>query len=296
MYDCIIVGGGPAGLTAAIYLLRANRRVLVIEKEVFGGAITKSSMVSNYPGFSSISGLDLGTLFYKQAKDLGMEPIYGEVRIIQKEEDDFLVWVSDKVYKSKTLLYATGTSPRKLGVLGEEKFLGKGVSFCATCDGNFFKGKTVVVIGGGNTAVLDALYLAHLCKKVYVVHRREEFRSEASNLELLKGQDNVEFLLSYQVKEILGENEVEGVLLKRDLEEKKIKVDGVFVAIGTVPNLLPLKELLPEVNGYLTEEDVIDGFFPIGDICSKEVRQLTTAVSDGTVGAIKVCEYLEKHS
>ena len=177
-YDIIIVGGGPAGLSAAIYAARALKKTLVIEKSVFGGQITQASKVENYPGFEEISGMELGEKMADQAKKLGVESIYGEVTKIRKEQEIFTVTVGKKEYFSKVVIYATGASPRKLHVENEEKLVGSGISYCATCDGAFFKGKTVCVVGGGNTAVDDALYLANLCQKVYVVHRRDSFRGE----------------------------------------------------------------------------------------------------------------------
>lgn len=298
MYDVIIVGGGPAGLTAAIYLLRACKKVLVIEKEVFGGQITKSSLVENYPGCPNISGMKLGNMMYDQAKDLGMEALYGEVTSISKENDLFSVFVGKEKYQSKSIIYAAGVRPRKLEIENESKLLGKGVSYCATCDGAFFKDKTVCVIGGGNTAIDDALYLSNICKKVYLIHRREEFRAEPLKVTHLKQKENVEFFYHAVVQDILGEEKVEKVkILVEDLE-KELEVDGVFVAVGSVPNTQILKDFLSiSSNGYLFVnhqlETSIPGFFVAGDVREKTVRQLTTAVCDGTIAAMEVIQYLE---
>ena len=201
MYDIIIVGGGPAGLAAAIYAARALKKVLLIEKATFGGQITQAVNVENYPGFETIGGMELGERMYDQAKKLGMESIYGEVSNIQKDATTFTIFVSSKEYQSKALIYATGASPRKLGVVNEEKLLGSGISYCATCDGAFFKDKTVCVVGGGNTAIDDALYLSNLCKKVYLIHRRDGFRGEPVKVTLLKEKENVKMEISALTKE-----------------------------------------------------------------------------------------------
>ena len=184
IYDIIIIGGGPAGLSAAIYASRALKKTLIIEKSVFGGQIIQALKVENYPGFEEISGMELGEKMADQAKKLGVENVYAEVTEIKKNKEIFTVTAGQKEYLGKVVIYATGASPRKLHVDNEEKFLGSGISYCATCDGAFFKDKTVCVIGGGNTAIDDALYLANLCKKVYVIHRRDSFRGETVKVSL----------------------------------------------------------------------------------------------------------------
>ena len=297
IYDIIIIGGGPAGLSAAIYASRALKKTLIIEKSVFGGQITQASKVENYPGFEEVSGMDLGEKMADQAKKLGVENIYGEVTQIKKNEETFTVTVGQKEYLSKVVIYATGASPRKLHVDNETKLLGAGISYCATCDGAFFKEKTVCVIGGGNTAIDDALYLANLCKKVYVIHRRDSFRGEPVKVSLLKEKENVEFILNATVKSVDGENFVESITLLENMQERKIKVDGVFVAIGHVPNTQLLEAFVPLTpNGYIITnydlETSVAGFYAAGDVREKKVRQLTTATNDGTIAAIMACEYL----
>lgn len=297
IYDIIIIGGGPAGLSAAIYASRALKKTLIIEKSVFGGQITQASKVENYPGFEEVSGMDLGEKMADQAKRLGVENIYGEVTQIKKNEETFTVTVGQKEYLSKVVIYATGASPRKLHVDNEAKLLGSGISYCATCDGAFFKEKTVCVIGGGNTAIDDALYLANLCKKVYVIHRRDSFRGEPVKVSLLKEKENVEFILNATVKSVDGENFVESIILLENMQERKIKVDGVFVAIGNVPNTKLLEDFVPLTpNGYIITnydlETSVTGFYAAGDVREKKVRQLTTATNDGTIAAIMACEYL----
>ena len=298
MYDIIIVGGGPAGLAAAIYAARALKKVLLIEKATFGGQITQAVNVENYPGFETIGGMELGERMYDQAKKLGMESIYGEVSNIQKDATTFTIFVSSKEYQSKALIYATGASPRKLGVVNEEKLLGSGISYCATCDGAFFKDKTVCVVGGGNTAIDDALYLSNLCKKVYLIHRRDGFRGEPVKVTLLKEKENVEFILNATVQEVLGTDRVEAVLLNENNQERKLEVDGVFVAIGHEPNTKILEDFVPLTpNGYIITnlqlETAVAGFYAAGDVREKQVRQLTTATNDGTIAAIMACEYLD---
>lgn len=298
MYDTIIVGGGCAGLTSAIYLGRACKKVLVIEKETFGGQIVKASEVENYPGIEKISGMELGSSFYEQAKKMGAETKYGSVSKIEKKNDTFFVSVEDETYEGKSVIFATGSSARKLGLEGEAKLVGRGISYCATCDGAFFKNRDVCVIGGGNTAVSDAIYLSNICRKVYLIHRREEFRAEPIKVELLKEKENVEFLYSATVQEILGEDKVEGIRLLLDGEEKEIEVEGIFVAIGSVPNTYLLKDFVTcDVNGYVLSnhnlETSVPGFYVAGDLRKKNVRQLTTAASDGTIAAMEVLEYLD---
>ena len=298
MYDIIIVGGGPAGLAAAIYAARALKKVLLIEKATFGGQITQAVNVENYPGFETIGGMELGERMYDQAKKLGMESIYGEVSNIQKDATTFTIFVSSKEYQSKALIYATGASPRKLGVVNEEKLLGSGISYCATCDGAFFKDKTVCVVGGGNTAIDDDLYLSNLCKKVYLIHRRDGFRGEPVKVTFLKEKENVEFILNATVKEVLGTDRVEAVLLNENNQERKLDVDGVFVAIGHEPNTKILEDFIPLTpNGYIITnlqlETAVAGFYAAGDVREKQVRQLTTATNDGTIAAIMACEYLD---
>ena len=241
--------------------------------------------------------MDLGEKMADQAKRLGVENIYGEVTQIKKNEETFTVTVGQKEYLSKVVIYATGASPRKLHVDNEAKLLGSGISYCATCDGAFFKEKTVCVIGGGNTAIDDALYLANLCKKVYVIHRRDSFRGEPVKVSLLKEKENVEFILNATVKSVDGENFVESITLLENMQERKIKVDGVFVAIGHVPNTQLLEDFVPLTpNGYIITnydlETSVAGFYAAGDVREKKVRQLTTATNDGTIAAIMACEYL----
>lgn len=297
MYDSIVVGGGPAGLTAAIYLKRACKKVAIFEREVFGGQITKATEVENYPGFDRISGMELGNKMKAQAEDLGVECFYDEIIQIEKNGDVFQVITVDKTYESKTVIYAAGTSPRKLGIKEEEKFIGNGVSYCATCDGAFYKDKTVCVVGGGNTAIDDALYLSNICKKVYVIHRRDSFRAEPIKVSSLKEKDNIEFIYNATVEGIMGNDKVEALEIVVNDKKMEVKTDGVFVAIGSTPNTEILDNFVSlDANGYALSnhelETSVAGLFVAGDVRDKQVKQLTTATSDGTVAATFAIDYL----
>lgn len=284
MYDAIIIGAGPAGLTSALYLLRANKKVLVLEAKSYGGQIINASNVENYPGIESISGFDFATNLYNQVTKLG-----GEIKFetVIRVEDDRRVITGKNEYSGKVVIIATGAANRKLNIENEEKFIGKGISYCATCDGNFFKNKVVAVNGGGNTALEDAIYLSNLCSKVYLIHRRNEFRGEDKYVEELKIKSNVEFILNSKITKINGFDRLESITIN---EDKEIKVDGLFVAIGQEPkneifsNVVDLDD-----KGYIiTHDDVYtktDFIYVAGDTREKELRQLTTAVSDGSIAA-----------
>ncbi len=289
MYDTIIVGAGPAGLTCALYLLRANKKVLVLEAKSYGGQIVTASKVENYPGIPSISGVDFADNLYKQVKDLGVELKFETV--LKIEEDRTVITAKNK-YQGKTVVIATGAENRKLSIDNEELFVGKGVSYCASCDGALFKNKNVAVIGGGNTALQDALYLSDIAKKVYIVHRRDEFRGEKRSVSKLKEKENVEFVMNANVESLNGKEKLESITVK-DLEgkETEIKVAGAFIAIGQAPrnelfmNVVDLNErgYIESVDGVHTKTDKI---YVAGDTRVKELRQLTTAVSDGSIAAV----------
>ena len=298
IYDTIIIGGGPAGLCAAIYLLRANKNVLLFESETLGGAITKSDNVENYPGISEISGLELGSNMASQAKNLGLEIIMQKVLAITKEKDIFSVSVNNNKYYAKTIVYATGTRPRMLDCKGAVSFIGEGVSTCATCDGFLFKNKSVLVVGGGNTALTDALYLSNICSHVYISYRRDNLRGEPLKIKRLKSKENVTILYNSIVKEIIGKDVIEKVSLTVDDTQKEINVSGVFVAIGSIPNTELIKDLVTlDQNGYALSnyqlETTVPGLYVAGDVREKSVRQLTTAVSDGTIVSKEILDYLE---
>ena len=296
VYDVSIIGSGPAGLSAAIYAKRANLSAIVIEKEYEGtGQIAESGRVDNYLGMPGISGYDLGETFREHAVKLEVEFLEQEVTRIQKEESgQFQMTFSDSsVIESKTVIYAAGASPRRADIPGEKEYVGKGVSYCAICDGSFYRGKKVAVLGGGDTALDDAGYLAGLAEQVYVIHRRKEFRGAAATVEKLREKENVTFVLEHQVKEITGEAKVTGVVLE---DGTAIAVDGVFVAYGSQTALLKdLVELDPA--GYVkadeTGETSLAGLYVAGDVRTKKLRQVVTAVSDGANAATAVAEYLK---
>ena len=299
VYDIGIIGGGTAGMTAAVYGQRAGKRTIMIEGMNYGGQITVSPKVENYPGITSVSGAEFSMNLLDQAMGLGAETELEQVTGIHEEGGLKVIETEGKEYPCRTVIIATGVSHRHLGLEKEEKLMGAGVSYCATCDGAFFKGKDVAVIGGGNTALQDADFLSNYCNKVYLVHRRDEFRGEAGLVEPLKKKDNVEFVLSATVKDIVGENVVEGLVInnKKTGEDFQISVSGVFVAIGQVPDNQAFSGLvdLDETGFVAASEDCMTsrpGIFAAGDCRTKEVRQLTTAAADGAVAALAACKYI----
>lgn len=288
MYDIIIVGAGPAGLTAAIYARRANKSVLVFEAKSYGGQIVNANLVENYPGISKISGFDLATNMYNQAKDLGAEFKFEMVKKITKEKE---VITESGTYSAKAIILATGAENRRLNLPNEVDYIGKGVSYCATCDGNFYKGMDVAIVGGGNTALEDALYLSNICNKVYLIHRRETFRGEDKYVEQIKLNDNIELILNSNVVSLNGSNLLESITVKNnDGTERSIKISGLFIAVGQQPK----NELFADVielddKGYIKAHDEVytnvSGIYVAGDTRYKELKQLTTAVSDGSLAA-----------
>ncbi len=300
-YDFIIIGGGPAGITAGIYAVRKNLKTLVIEKSEFGGTVNLTFEIENYPGFRRISGEDLAKKFHDHASDLGVEFAMDEIHEIRKEDNWFILKGWEGEYKAKAILLATGSRHRKLGIPGEEEFTGKGVSYCAVCDAPFFKGKVVAIVGGGNTAVKDALYMAEICSKVYLIHRRDQFRADEMDVEELKKKENVEFVLNSVVTEIIGDSKVTGVKVKnRETgEEKVIAVDGVFVDIGEIPNNDLAKKLGVELDerGFVKVNDNMEtnvpGVYAAGDITGK-LAQIVVAAAQGAIAAVSAYEYIRK--
>ncbi len=300
MTDIIIVGAGTAGLTAAIYGVRAGKSVLVLEAAAYGGQIINTPDIENYPGLSHVSGFEFATNLYNQATALGAEVKFEAVASIQNEGAKKIVTTkSGNVYEGKAVILATGAKNRPLGIDREEELIGKGVSYCATCDGMFYRGKTTVVNGGGNTALEDAAYLADLCEKVYVVHRRDEFRGDAADVEKLKKKENVEFVLNSNVTKLLGEEKLSGIEVTNKLtgETKELQADGLFVAIGQVPDNGAFSNLIDlDDKGYITAGENCktkdEGIFTAGDCRTKSVRQLTTAAADGAVAATAAAAYI----
>ena len=302
MYDIIIIGGGPAGLTAAVYGKRAGKSVLVVEKDAFGGQITWSPLVENFPAMGPISGTDLGDKLTDRAMELGADTEVGEVISIEDKGDYKVVTTDfDESYEGKTVIIATGARPKLLGLPEEEKYQGNGECFCAVCDGAFYKDKVVAVCGGGNAALQDATYLSEICKKVYLIHRRDTFRGEPVMVDKLRDKDNVEMVLGYQVKELIGGDSITGIRVQNaDGEDKEILVDGVFVAIGHSPANEAFKDwMILDEKGYADSgEDCLTktpGVFVAGDCRKKAIRQLTMATADGAVAALAACSYLDRY-
>ena len=301
MYDVIVIGAGTAGMTAGIYARRAGKTVLIIEKKKYGGQIINTPEVENYPGISKVSGFTFANNLYNQTRELGAEFKFEEVIKIQNNSGYKVVVTNKTKYQGKTVIIATGAKNRPLGVNNEDKLTGAGVSYCATCDGAFFRGKDVAVVGGGNTALEDALFLSDYCNLVYVVHRRNEFRGEKGLTDILKEKGNVKFVFDSVVKSIKGEQSVEGLEIlnvkKNTLSE--IKVQGAFIAIGQMPDNEKFSDMVElDGKGYIKADETCttntEGVFVAGDCRTKQVRQLTTAASDGAVAALAACSYINK--
>ena len=298
-YDIVIIGGGPAGLTAATYGCRAGKSVLVLEKETFGGQITWSPKVENFPGFVSISGAELGDRFMEQAMEQGAEVELEEAVSVNTEGDvKTVTCASGAEFQGRSLIIAAGAKPRMLGLPREAELVGSGVCFCAVCDGAFYKDKTVAVNGGGNSALQDALLLSEKCGKVYLIHRRDSFRGEAKLVEALKQRENVEFVMNSRITALLGREELSSIVVKTGEESREIALEGLFVAIGHAPDLGAFGSLIElDGGGYAASgEDCLTktpGVFVAGDCRKKRVRQLTTAVSDGSAAALAACAWLD---
>ena len=299
MYDIVIVGAGTAGLSAAIYGVRAGKKVLLLEESNFGGQIVKTPEVENYPGINRISGYEFATNLFEQATSLGAEIQYEKVINIVDKEDEKIVVTEKDEYTCKSVIIATGAKNRSLGVEREEKLIGAGISYCATCDGAFFRGKDVAVVGGGNTALEDAGFLSNYCKKVYVIHRRNQFRGEKKLLEKLSQKKNIEFVLDSKVIALNGDKKLESILVQNanTQEVEILQVEGLFVAIGQIPDNAQFKELIEvDQSGYIKATEncktKVFGIFTAGDCRTKEVRQLTTAAADGAIAALAACEYI----
>ncbi len=302
MYDVVIIGGGPAGLSAGIYAARGGLKTVIFEGKIFGGQIVTSYEVENYPGFSKgISGMDLIDNFMKQAEKFDVETNYDGVTCINDEiECKSVNLTNGNCVKTKTIIIASGASANKLGCPGEKKFSGKGVSYCATCDGAFFKNKVVAVIGGGDSAIEEALYLSNLAKKVYIIHRRDQLRATKILDKRAKENKSIEFILDTVVKEIQGDKLVNGLLVENVKTKKKdrIDVDGVFIYVGLTPNTEFVKDLIKlDENGcILTNEEMetnIEGVYAAGDVRSKSLKQVVTAASDGAIAANNAQKYIE---
>lgn len=300
MYDVIIIGSGPAGLSAAIYGQRARLRTLVIEKQpMSGGQILNTYEVDNYPGIPGVGGFELGRKLREHADAMGAEFVQAEVLGIERQEDNYRILSGKDAYETRTVIIATGASHRKLNVLGEEELCGMGVSYCATCDGAFFRDKVTAVVGGGDVALEDALFLARTCKKVYLIHRRDALRGAKVLQERVMEAQNIEILWNCQVEAIQGEEQVEMVRLYHNVNDSRseLPVDGVFIAVGISPNASLAEGLVEQdQGGYIVAgedgETSQSGIFAVGDVRTKQLRQVITAAADGANAIASVERYL----
>ena len=292
MYDIIILGAGVAGLTSAIYALRQGKKVLVLEKNSFGGQIINAQDIENYPGSNHISGYELSLNIYNQAKELGME--YKQEEVLEIDSSNKSIRTNKESYTYKALIIAMGLEKRKLGLENEQDLIGSGVSYCATCDGAFFKHKNVAVVGGGNTALEDALFLSEYVNKVYLIHRRDTFRGDENTLSKIKAKENIELVLNSIPTKLVGKPLEQIEVEDKNNNKKLLDVNGIFIAVGQKPSTEILRNILKlDEYGYIitdkknkTSQKYI---YAAGDITKKEVRQLTTAVADGTIAAINAC-------
>ena len=296
MYDSLIIGAGPAGMTAAIYLARANKKVLIIEKETIGGQISSSPLVENYPGYEGISGSVLANNMYNQVDKLGVDIELDEVTDIIPGELH-TVKTLDNEFKARTVIIATGVKYRLLGLENEIELIGNGIHFCVSCDGAFYKGKHVAVVGGGNTGIINALALADMCEKVYLIQDKDKLTGEKILQDKLKQKVNVEVITNSVVSKIIGDDKLEKIIIKNGKKENEIVVDGMFISIGLMPQSDFLKGIIDlDKFNYAVSFDTktkIDGIFVAGDIRTKPFRQITTAVNDGTTSALYALEYLD---
>ncbi len=299
MQDILIIGGGPAGLSAGIYSVRGGYKTMIIEKDFIGGQASQTYEIENYPGFENIGGVELMMKMAEQATNFGVEIKYGEISKMNLVGDEKSVTVDGVEIKAKVIILATGAKPKKLGLASEERFTGRGVSYCATCDGGFYKNKIACVVGGGNTAVEDALYLAGIADKVYLVHRRDELRASAVLAKRMAENEKIEFVKSGVVTEIIGENAVEGIKVESTNggDNREIKTNGIFVAIGNVPTTADLNVEKDEFGYILTNEKMettTAGVFACGDARKTPLRQVVTAAADGAIAGTSAIEYLMK--
>ena len=300
MYDIVIVGAGTAGMSAAIYGVRSGKKVLLLEEKNYGGQIVNTPEVENYPGIIKTSGFEFVTNLFNQAKSLGAEIKYEKALKIEDNGTLKTIVTNKNTYEAKTVIIATGAKNRQLRLENEKKLIGSGVSYCATCDGMFFRGRDVAVVGGGNTALEDAMFLSNYCNKVYIIHRRDKLRGEEKIAKAISEKDNIEMVWNSNVIKILGDNQVEGITVKNSVDgsEKNIKVSGLFIAVGQEPDNYDFQSVIKlDEKGYvIAGEDCrteTNGIFTAGDCRTKSVRQLTTAASDGAVAAIGACEYID---
>ena len=300
MFDLVIIGGGPAGLTAGIYAQRARLKTVLLEKQMVGGQIAVSDVIENYPGFPSISGAELMEKFEGHARGLGLEIRFADVLNITVEDEVKVIKTSEGEIRTKAVIIATGASPKRLGVPGEKELTGKGVSYCATCDGPFFRNLKVMVVGGGDTAVKEAVYLSRLAAKVYIVHRRDKFRAEKMHQEKLESTANIEMITSHVLKEIKSENNLVKSVVLEDLKTcgtREIEAEGVFIFVGINPTT-DFADVDKDGGGFIkTAADMstsMPGVFAAGDCRTTPLLQVATAVGDGAIAAASAIDYVEE--
>lgn len=298
--DVAIIGSGPGGMSAAIYASRAGLKTVIFEKATIGGQMSYTNEIENYPGIDKTSGFDLAMILDGQAKRFNTEFINENVNEIKKDGGLFCINTSGGEYLAHTVILALGASPRNLGLESESRLRGSGVSYCATCDGNFYRGADVAVVGGGNTAFEDALFLANICRKVYIIHRRDEFKAENILQEQVKKTKNIELVVNSVSKDIIGKFEVNGIVVEnKDGTTREIEVQGIFVAVGTVPQSDLVKDLV-ELNEYgyiITDKNMqtsIPGIFAVGDVRDTVLRQVVTACADGAIAAQSAGKFIQE--
>lgn len=296
-FDCVIIGSGVAGMTAAIYLKRANLNIILIEKNIPGGQINRSSSIENYPGFKDIDGPSLAMSVYEQVMNLDVNYQYDEVVDIEKKDKLFLVKTKNTEYLTKAVIVATGRKPRELDLPNVKELVGRGISFCALCDGFFYKGKEVAIVGGGNSALEEALYLSELCTKVYIILRSDKFKADLSFQEKIKEKSNIIVKYNKEIKELKEEDGRLSKIVLNDSEELDAK--GLFIYIGSNPDSKFLKDIELD-NGYIvTDKNMktnIDGIFACGDVIKKEVYQLATSIGEGAEAANSVSKYINTNN
>ncbi|WP_456480120.1 thioredoxin-disulfide reductase [Nautilia sp.] len=301
MYDLIIIGAGPGGLSAGLYAGRMGLKTLIIEKLTPGGQITQSSEIENYPGVCEVkSGLELMQCWPEQTMRFGAEIVSKEVKSIEKNNNIFAVKTAKNEYESKAVILATGATPKKAGFKGEEEYIGKGVSYCAVCDGYFYRNMNVAVVGGGNSALEEALYLSHIAKKVYLIHRRDEFKASPLTIEKVIKKDNIEIIYNTTIKEVKGAPFLNTAVINQNGEIRELKVDGVFVFVGMNVNSALVKKLC-ELNEYgevkvdLNMQTSLDGLYAIGDVRQNSVKQVVSAAGDGAVAALNAVKFIKEN-
>ena len=289
-YDSIVIGAGVSGMTASLYLKRANLNVLLLEREIPGGQLNKTTEIENYPGFTKINGTDLALSIYEQIKHQNIDYKYGNVVEITDNGETKIVKTNRDEFETKNIILATGRTPRKLGLENEDKLISHGISYCAICDGMFFKGKEVAIVGGGNSAITSALYLSNICSKVYIINRRDKLRADTVLQEKLKQKNNIEILFNSKVTKL---NEKDNILDSIDVNNEKLNIDGLFIYIGFDPDIKYLNSLdIENNNGYIVVDEnmetSIKGIYACGDVIDKQVYQITTAIGEAAIAATSI--------